>query len=328
MTGLFLNFAEVILDSSYFQVQSIPFQSSEELTSLREGHPDKDFWRARDNQIYFWNKAPLGSPIHGREELIYAKENAELYRIILFSLLKAKLTPAFSKIYKLGRTPKTQWWTLTSLSDLLEERIPGLCLQKQAVLSPYHVFNTRDPIFGFLISFRVKHSFTYGFSEFEANSIDPSGIKFIEGRAVADKKSLEYFLQVSGQKTVYQEVQDTHNVPSSHFTDTRNLIQTIRKLEGKSLCADVKVNRVRNRLIPHSEISSIQLSKPIRYYWNLNTPENKPYYDVAIRNLRPYSYDSFLRLPNKEIVISVLTPAASEGIVETFVKKLVLDQIS
>ncbi|PJZ86435.1 hypothetical protein CH364_09815 [Leptospira harrisiae] len=322
MSGTFLNYFQVQLNSTSFDIKRIPYaayKTKDAFSSLKKENLGIEFYRDND-WIYFW---PTGGVeierLGGKEVKINIDEKPSLVSSIISQSIALSLRGLNQ--YKVKKDKYSSTWSIIKeTEDLLDNKIPGLMVKREVLLNSFYYYDAGVANFGICISSNTKNEFIWSREEFKKNGIAVEDLKQNDNRIFANKQSISRFLEATGKEKEYETIIAKINNNSENFKIIIRLFEWIRKnISNIEIISDLKIDSVHKVYLPYKNNLLKEEVLPIPQYYFYSEKSGSGKISDRIKNLRPYSLENF---QSKEIVIGIICLKENEGTVELFLKKI------
>lgn len=320
MNGLTLNLVEAQFNKEKI---SIYFSSySDELwQQCQIDFSDYSFYRFKGS-IYAWKLRETKELLKEsfKETVLEVADNPQIFARIL----EASVVGWFANNnYEVENVRHSSVWTVR-LKGKSSKVIgfQGLNLAPFLEMSIHSFFSkiSNKPVVGISLRKRYKPEFIYNSEDFIKHSIDiRDWVKDRDGKIIPIRENIEKYLKASGQEARFYTTNKDLYSDLNAYTDLVGLHKSILQIKDKlHLPDDLKISEFLLNHIPNAHFSSEAIRKPTYYYYNERT-KNGAYYNVALEELSPTSYDTF---SNKSTKIVILAPQEHEGSAGSFSKRL------
>lgn len=321
MNGLTLNLVEAQFNKQIVRVYVADY-FDELWQSFYGGYKDYYFYRA-GNKIYAWEVRKTQGQLSTdfSEVDVSFEENPRLFSRILE---EAIINIFRDRGYYVERLKHSSIWTIRLKVDGLGKAIDfqGLKLSPFLDLSVHSYFSkvSKKPMVGISLRKRYRPEFVYSDEDFAGHSIDTRDwIRNREGKIIPIRENFEKYLSASGQDNAFYTTNKSLYSDDNAYSDLVKLHKSILAIKDKLYMPDgLGITDFLLNHLPNTHFEPEQIKKPIYYYYNERTKIGA-FYDKALEELRPSSYDSFASRTTK---ILILTPQEHEGSAGSFSKRL------
>jgi hypothetical protein len=323
MSGLFLNFYQVIIPTKATSIDSVeysPYSSKEAFMGLKKRFPNLSFYRDQDKILLWKNSSDTELPDNATPiNIDFTKKVKVLSKILERSIIDF-VEP---KGYRIFKNKHSNSWEIISQKDVLNGSIEGLYVNRIVHFSPCFFFKENKLLLGFSLSTSLKNSFTWSKAEFEKYGIDIKGLKGDEEKIFANRQSLKRFLETKGSTAKYDQIINAENTNAKVFSVIDGFYQWLDKKKAEiKLPFGLAINSISKKYLPFEDdlIKSEIIGKPQRYFYsNRKNTQGLKYYDQMVKAYQPYSLELY---QNKNINIGIICPSEYQGETEGFIKKI------
>ncbi|NTW32482.1 MAG: hypothetical protein HGB12_07640 [Bacteroidetes bacterium] len=322
MSGLFLNFYQVVIPTKVTAIDSVEYSNyatKEAFNALKDSFPNLSFYR--DNEkILLWKKSSIAElPKNATIINVDFTEKAKVLSKILERSIIDFIEP---KGYRVFKNKHSNAWEIVSTKDVLNGIVEGLTVNRIVHFSPCFFFKENKFLLGFSLSTSLKNNFTWSKAEFEKYGIDIKGLKGDEERIYANRQSLKRFLETKGATAKYDQIVNEENKNAKVFSviDSFYLWLDRNKADIK-MPFGLTLNSISKKYLPLEDelIKSEIIGKPQRFFYsNRKNTQGLRYYDQMVKAYQPYSLELY---QNKQINIGIICPSEYQGETEGFIKK-------
>lgn len=316
--SLGLNFFEAVFTNPCASVWSAGYDQA----LFEHYRADPAFYVYRfDDQLYVWptagDAAPTSQYLHEAE--ITLTSHAPIFAKMLEQALVTYLR---GRAYGLRFQRHSNIWE----ADIRRETVgdfgalqlqPKMCMSFHTLSSQQH---TGTPLVGLSVRKRYRPRFVADEDRIQAELTDTRDLhRNHAGAVVASSHNVSRYLEATGQSDrFYQFKKDRENDHQIHqFLSqiSNTLCQMAPKLYFPGT---LSVDKFLLNNLPNSHFEPASIQKPTYYYYNERT---KPgyYYNKALEEVRPYSYDRFRGV---KVRIAAITPPQYEGTLGEYIPTL------
>lgn len=278
----------------------------------------------RNNEkIYYWPlcQAAIDS-LDGASDLISSNNNPRIFSKIIESAIVYQFRELEN--YSVYRNRHSHTWKIISEKNILSPAIEGLKVNRQVDFNTYFFKPHQKLLFGFVLSPRLKNTFTWSRQDFEKNGVDVADLKGKDNIVFANLQSLKRFLTANGAEEIYQQQIEGLDSNEQKFLVLRGLYNwLVKHKEEIYFPGGNSISSLSKRYLPfeNNKVRQEKIFNPRRYYFGGRTTNKgeRLFYNQQVRKFKPYSFEVF---HNKPIQIGVLCPGEHEGVTEGFVNKL------
>jgi len=318
-TGLVLNTLEIITSKEDVSI-FMTIYKDDTLKKYQNSFQDYYFYRF-ENAIYSWQLKETSDVLPNEfSRITISKNNHTLvFNKILEMAIVQWLKNNNSNIYKLKNSSV---WEVVYKSES-KRSFSGLSIYPTFHFSthPFYSYSSNKLITALSIRYTTKFVFEASEEELSSMGFDTRFLtKNIRGKLIASTNTVKKFLEATGQTYRFNEEWKRLNKEDNLFREMKNIMSAFNnKFKNRSYLPDnLSILGLNLHNIPNSNFASINISKPKYFFYQdrLNTGLS---YDIATKELKPYSFDSF---KNRSIKILIISPNIYEGSVELFKSKI------
>ncbi|MCB0044346.1 MAG: hypothetical protein KDD92_02830 [Caldilineaceae bacterium] len=276
-----------------------------------------------DEKIYYWPLCQTAvDSLDGTSDSISSNNNPRIFSKIIESAIVYQFRELEN--YSVYRNRHSHTWKIISEKNILHPAIEGLKVNRQVDFNTYFFKPHQKLLFGFVLSPRLKNTFTWSRQDFEKNGIDVTDLKGKDNIVFANRQSLKRFLIANGAEEIYQQQIENLDSNEQKFLVLSGLYSwLVKHKEGIYFPDGNSISSISKRYLPfeNNKVRQEKIFNPRRYYFGGRTTKKgeRLFYNQQVRKFKPYSFEVF---HNKPIQIGVLCPKEHEGVTEGFVNKL------
>lgn len=316
MSGLNLSFYEIELSNKKIVIDTIPYNNNESYKTLKKENEEYNFIKY-GNTIYFYRKdfCEVEEGIFdSKRDTIYFEDVPDLFCRIIESAIILIVEKKSIRWFKNKYTSSIE---ITTYKNKLNSS--DLLLYRSFNISVRYIKRNDKYVYGFAISTKLNNKFLISHSKLLEKGIQISKDYVNNDLVFANKHTIKRYTESSGTYLTYNHILEKESALSTEYEAISKMAKILTtELENFKLSNNLVINGIYNHLIPNENYTSNLIEKPVRYYNNNNTSNQRLYTD-AVEQTKPYSYNKFA---NKTIKIIVLCPKEYEGSVDDFIIKL------
>jgi hypothetical protein len=311
-----INIAEIQTNKERVSVYKTDY--SEKLNEYRENYPDYSFYRF-DNEIFAWHNKPtdIKLPDEFESYTITKDDNTLVFKEILeqgiVHFFKNREQDIFRKKY-------SSIW-IVNLEKAKKIDFKGFTLYPRMEFQVNPLYSTQQNAQVISISIRktYKPVFTFSDIDFKNNNIDiRRWDRNGKNELVFSPRNRKRFLDATNQTNYYQKTLNRIYSLENEYKEFLNLIKAFNKYADSIYLPDeLKITDFFFSTLPNNYFKSLTIQRPTYYFFNNRTGTG--YYNQQLRQLKPYSFNSFKK---NQFKIAVFTPSKHEGSTGSFIKHL------
>lgn len=322
MGGLSLNYFECNLTSQKAKIKYLDYSmysTKEKYDELRNSYKDYCFYRDNDNRIYYWsfNYQTIDDEFKGIPIEISISDKPGIFAKmiemgVIFNIFKP------NKNVKVYKNKHSNTWEVVTLSDLLDNKIPGLSVYRMINLNMFYSLNSNNNItLGICISPGVKNTFLWNKDEFEKNNIAHSDLSGNDRVIYANKKSLIRFLSATGFSGYYEKILNLKTTKEEDYKTILKAVDFINKCRTRIVLPyglALEPLKIKNIPYENERLAYDKIRPPKLYLYNEMLGGGR--IEERLKKLKPCSYEVF---QTKKIKIGIVCPREYEGSLESFI---------
>ena len=305
--GLTLNALEVILNKDKLSLLKTKY--ADDLYTEYKHNPDFFIYRF-DDDLYIWKLCPTTEvlPDCFKKAQITIEEHAPIFTKIIEQAIVTFFTDNNYRIFK--RRHSSIWEV--ELKKEKQGTFGALALRPTLAFSLRNLYSKvkKQQIIALTVRRRGKPIFIGSEDEIKSQLIDTRGLtRNQRDEIVASRHNLSRFLEATAQQQNYTNY--LYEIESLHkqFEYLKKSSDNFNKIASKLyLPNELKISNFLLVNLPSASFEPLQIPKPKYFYYNERTQGG--YYDRAVSELRPYSFDLFR---NRKLNILVVSPDEYEG---------------
>lgn len=316
--SLTMNALEVISNKEHCKILSIPFEAGK-IVEFREEFPEYFFY-AQSGTIYAWQlvENPIQSlPTNFKEVTINKKDNTLVFNKVIESCFIQFFRARNRNITKVRNSSNWELELKTGGQDFNGfSTIPLLTF----CFHPLYSVKSDRLVLGLSVRISARYKFTITEQEINLKRVDTRDWKRDEqGKITPFYANVLKYVQATNQHYNFKKHFDDINKESFAYEKLVFFHQQFNSTVKDSLILPdgLKIDNFASYNLSNSNFGSSIISKPKYYYYQDRTA--KTFYNEAVKEQKPYSYDKFNGEP---VNILVLTPIVHEGSSDEFIAKL------
>ena len=314
--GLTLNSLEVILNKDKLSLLKTGY--SHDLYTEYKSNPDFFIYRF-DDELYIWELHPTNEslPSNFKNVEVTIEVHAPIFRkIVEYAIVE------FFKNNKrqVFRKPHSLIWEI-ELKKENQKNFGALSLHPTLVISLRNLYSKLNgkQVIALTLRKRMKPIFTGNEETIKSQLTDTRGLtRNDSGKIIASADNRYRYLEATGQKEAYENY--LRRIESSHneFNFLKQSAMNFNKIAPRFYMPDgLQISNFLLVNLPSASFEPLQIPKPKYFYYNERTKGG--YYDKAVSELKPYSFDLFR---NRKFNILVVSPDEYEGSIGEYVVTL------
>ena len=315
--GLTPNFLEVVFNKNKLFLLKAPY--SNDLYTKYKHNPNFFIYRFRDDFLYLWELCPTNDPVPStfQDAEVTIEEHAPI-----FAKIVERAIETFFRLenYRISKRRYSSIWEV-ELKQEQEGKFGALVLRPTLAFSVRNLYSKLEnkQVIALTIRKRGKPVFIGSEDEIKNQLTDTRGLtQNHRGEIVASRHNVSRFLEATGQQKHYANYLYEIESRRNEFTYLKKSPDNFNKIAPKlHLPNELKIENFLLVNLPSASFESLQIPKPKYFYYNERTQGG--YYDKAVSELRPYSFDLFR---NRKFNILVVSPDEYEGSIGEYVVTL------
>lgn len=325
MGGLCLNFFECNLTNQRAEIKYLDYgcySTREKFNELKSTNKQYYFYRDYDNRIYYW---PIFSntsddTLNGIPVEISISEKPEIFAKMIETCIVFNIFKPNNNV-KAFKNKHSNTWEIITINDLLNSKIPGLCLYRVINLNTFHSVNSNnEPLLGICISAGVKNTFLWNRDEFGKNNIAHSDLNGNDKIIYANKKSLNRFLTSTGFSELYERTLSLKATKEQEFITIQKSVEYINKHRTSIVLPTgliLEPLKIKNIPYENERMAYEKIVPPKLFLYNEMLGSGR--IEDRLRKLKPCSYEVF---QTKKLIIGIICPREYEGSLEPFILQI------
>jgi hypothetical protein len=323
MSGIFLNFFEVLLDNNknttdVFVVPFKNYEDNEKFKSLRDSYRDFCFYRSGDD-LLFW-KHRGSDNVLTLDEMSTKTLSVARYPFVFCRMIELGIENFFNSIGNKKLYSKFGINAFLSIRNLTNS-IDGLETYPLLLFKTFYAQKADKLKFGFTLDIKLYHMFTWNKAIFVERGIDTRYLKQRDdGSIIPDKIAVKRFIESVGKQKVFEEIIAKNTSSKKIYEMIGKPFEYIQKNKERIFLNNgLKIDSVSRINLPYGDdfFKTERFNSPSYFYDNQFTINGRP--SDILKERRPFSYQQF---KNHKINIFIIASEKHKGNVEVFIKKL------
>ena len=312
MSGIFLNFFEVLLNKKSTDVFAVPFknyENKERLQSLKDSYNDSYFYRSGDD-LLFWNHKGSENSL-SIDEMSTRTLSITEYPFVFCKMIEMSIENFFDSIGNKKLYSKFGINAFLSTKNLTSS-IDGIETYPLLLFKAFYTQKSDKLKLGFTLDFKLNHKFTWDKNIFLEKGIDTRYLKQRDdGSIIPDKIAVKRFVESVGRQKVFEEIILNNTSAKKNHEMIGKLFEYIKKnKDAIYLNNDLKIDNVSRINLPYGDgfFKSERFNAPSYFYDNQFTISGRP--SDILKERRPFSYQQF---KNRKVNIFVIASEKHQG---------------
>lgn len=309
---IFPNFSEIQLAEK--EVSIYESEYSDDL--FRECKAEDDgYFYYRDGRSLFAipEKSGLTRPLGFQNVSIEIDSNPQLTAKILDIAFKSFFAHKGRKVYH-------RKYSSTSGFEIETEAPVNLGLLKlipSCEYSVHPIIKENQVVYVMTLSKEYKPRFDQMVKKYIDSGVDIRDWETRGGKIVASRGNIKKYLERTNQQKKYDTELARLTNKEKEYEFIGRAFGYINRNLSEIPCLLLTVSSLSHLMIPNVNAEQASISKPVLYYYNKNTMRGMT--DVALKDLKPMSYDLF---SNKPVSICIFIPKSDAKQCERFIDKV------
>ena len=315
---LTLNSLEVILNKDKLSLLKTAY--SHDLYTKYKRNPDFFIHRFNDD-LYIWKLSPTDEPLSDNFKFKAVEVTIEEHAPIFAKIVERTIVEFFKRNnYRIFKRKHSSMWEV-ELKKEEQKNFRALSLHPTLVFSLRNLYSKLNgkQVIALTLRRRMKPIFTGSEKTIISQLADIRGLTQNDrGEIIASADNRHRYLEATGQRRTYEDYRKKMESPHSEFEFLRKSAENFNKIASKFYMPDgLQISNFLLVNLPSASFGSLRIPKPKYFFYNERTKTG--YYDKAVSELKPYSFDIFR---NQELNILVVSPDEYEGSIGEYIVTL------